>query len=359
MSSTLKSYQDLCALNKIEQNPKQLELIEKLDIFTQKNKLNFFQNINSLIFKKNNNQCFYIYGKVGSGKTLIMDLFFQNLNNQSIQRIHFYEFMINTHNNLHKLRKHKDKKNFLLLDYAKNIAKKTKLIFFDEFQITNIADAMILGQLFTELFKQNIKIVLTSNNSPDDLYKDGLQRELFIPFIELIKDCSVIYNLDSGTDYRKNFLNIDEVFFCPLSNSNNLKINNLYDKLSEGKDANDLVINIKSREFTIKNLANKVARFDFNEICGDYIGAEDYINITEYIKFLIIDNVENFSDENADKQARFINLIDILYDHKIGLIMSCEKKVSEMKIAFHLKDKFKRTLSRLSEMESVKYRNLL
>ena len=359
MSSTLKSYQDLCALNKIEQDPKQLELIEKLDIFMWKNKLNFFQNINRLIFKKNKNQCFYIYGKVGSGKTLIMDLFFQNLNNHSIQRIHFYEFMINTHNNLHKLRKHKNKKNFLLLDYAKNIAKKTKFIFFDEFQVTNIADAMILGQLFSELFKQNIKIVLTSNASPDDLYKDGLQRELFIPFIQLIKDCSEVYNLDSGTDYRKNFLNIDEVFFSPLSNSNNLKINKLYNKLSQGKEAKDLVVNIKSRKFTIKNLANKVARFEFNEICGDYIGAEDYMNITEYINFLIIDNVENFSDENVDKQLRFISLIDILYDQKIGLIMSCEKKAGEMISAFHLKDKFKRTLSRLSEMESVKYRSLI
>ena len=352
MSIALKTYQTLCEKKAVEENVNQLDLISQLDNFIAVNQSNFINNFFS--FKKPK-ECFYIHGRVGSGKTLIMDLFYQNMNDKSFSRMHFHEFMINTHDSLHKLRVSKTPKQHLLSIFAKNISKEKKIIFFDEFQVTNIADAMILGQLFTELFNKGIKIVLTSNSKPNSLYKDGLQRELFIPFIKLIEKRSIVFHLNVGADYRKNNLEKNEVYFSPISLATTLKINNLYNQLTFNEVSKDFVINVKNRKIIIRKLANKVARYEFNQICGEYLGAEDYLNIIKYVSTIIIENVEDFSNENIDKQERFINLIDVLYDNKVKLIFSSEKEIEKMNSSFHLKEKFKRTLSRLSEMKSMKY----
>ena len=352
MSDTLKSYQILCNSKAIDQSLKQLELISQLDFFIKNNKNNFF---NKLFSNQKIKDCFYIYGKVGSGKTLIMDLFHKDFSENSVLRMHFHEFMIYTHDSLHKLRAKSTPKESLLSNFASDFSRDIKIIFFDEFQVTNIADAMILGQLFTELFNKGLKIVLTSNNKPIDLYKDGLQRELFIPFIRLIENRSTIFHLDVGIDYRRKNLENNEVYFSPNSLASKLKIDDLYHQLIENKSATDLTIKVKNRKIIIKKLANKVARFSFNEICGEYLGAEDYLNIIKHINTIIIEDIEDFSNENLDKQERFIKLIDVLYDNKIKLILSVVQPIENMNSSFHLKDKFKRTISRLIEMKSMKY----
>ena len=219
---------------------------------------------------------------------------------------------------------------------------------------------MVLHRLLNRIMKvlkEDIKIILTSNTKIDDLYKDGLQRELFLPFIELIKKKSKIFELDTGKDYRKLNLNNDEVYFSPINLATSHKINDLYIKLSENSKEINKIINVKGREVVIKRLAKRVSRFYFDEICGLPLGAEDYLSMISFFDTIIIENIKNFSNESINEQLRFINLIDVLYDNNINLVLSSTVNISEIDSAFHLKEKFKRTQSRLEEMKSRKYRD--
>ena len=357
MNTAITSYKHLCANEEIENNSEQEKLIHELNNFFYVNEKSFLRNIFSFTKKKKNKNCFYIYGKVGIGKTLIMDIFFNDLKVNNKNRFHFHEFMINTHDNFHELRKNnQDNKEFLISTFAKNLSKKTKFLFFDEFQVTNIADAMILGHLFNELFRNNVQILITSNNHPDDLYKEGLQKELFLPFIQMIKEESIVYDLDIDTDYRKKNLDLDEVYFASSSSASTLKIDDIHNQTIHEYKLENKIISFKKRDFVIKRFANKSARFNFDELCGVEIGVEDYLQLIRYIDTIFIENVPDFSDINSNQQERFINLIDVLYDNQVNLIMSSEKKIEDINSAHYLKDKFMRTKSRLSEMKSKSYR---
>ena len=358
MDSLIESYRERCRAESLEENILQLDLLKELSKFKKESELNLIQKFLVLITKTPYKKCFYIHGTVGVGKTLIMDLFFSNIKESRKKRIHFHEFMIDTHDSLHNIRKNNSKikdNSFLIRTYAKSLKKDFDLIFFDEFQVTNIADAMILGQLFIELFDLNIKIVLTSNDKPKDLYKDGLQRELFLPFIILIESNSNIFNLNLKKDYRISGIDRDEIFFSPISNENYKTINELYKNLIDGHEPKDIKIEIKKRSFEIKKFANNVARFNFNELCGQPLGSEDYLKLIQNIKTLFLENVPAFSDDNVDKQERFITLIDILYDNEVKLIMSADKSLENFTSSRRLDLKFKRTCSRLSEMKSQDY----
>ena len=358
MNTAITSYKRLCANGEIENNQKQEELIHKLSEFFKDNSKGFLGSIFSFAERKKNKNCFYIYGNVGIGKTLIMDIFFDQIKSNNKKRIHFHEFMIDVHDSLHELRKETQNNNdFLISKFAKKISKESKFLFFDEFQVTNIADAMILGHLFSELFKNNVKIVITSNTHPDNLYKDGLQRELFINFIEKIKQESLVYNLDIKMDYRKINLELDEVYFISSSSVSILKINDIHKELISDSKIEDKIINFKKRDFVIRNLANNSARFNFDELCGSETSAEDYLHLVKYVNIVFLENVPDFSNSNSNQLERFINLIDVLYDNKINLIMSSEKKIDDLNSAYYLKDKFVRTKSRLIEMKSKNYRS--
>ena len=358
MNTVITSYKRLCANGEIENDQKQEELIHKLTGFLQDNNKSFLGDIFSFTEKKKRKNCFYIYGKVGIGKTLIMDILFDQLKSNNKKRIHFHEFMVHAHDSLHELRKERqDNKDFLISKFAKKISKESKFLFFDEFQVTNIVDAMILGHLFSELFKNNVKIFITSNAHPDNLYEDGLQRELFLNFIEKIKQESLVYNLDIDTDYRKKNLDLDEVYFISSSSVSILKINDIHNTIIGDLSTEDKIINFKKRDFAIKNFANNSARFNFDELCGIETSAEDYLHLVKHINTLFLENVPDFSNSNSNQQERFINLIDVLYDNKINLIMSSEKKVEDLNSAHYLRDKFVRTKSRLVEMKSKNYRS--
>ena len=358
MNTAITSYKRLCANGEIENNQKQEELIHKLSEFLKDNNKSFLGSIFSFTERKKTKNCFYIYGNVGIGKTLIMDISFDQIKKNNKKRIHFHEFMIDTHDSLHELRKESQNNNdFLISKFAKKISKENKFLFFDEFQVTNIADAMILGHLFSELFKNNVKIVITSNTHPDNLYKDGLQRELFINFIEKIKQESLVYNLDIETDYRKINLELDEVYFVSSSSASILKINDIHKEIISDLKTEDKIINFKKRDFVIRNLANNSARFNFDELCGSETSTEDYLHLVKYVNIVFLENVPDFSNSNSNQQERFINLIDVLYDNKINLIMSSEKRIDDLNSAYYLKDKFIRTKSRLIEMKSKNYRS--
>jgi len=339
----LKSaFKRFCVEKKLQINNNQLDTINLLSKFNNKSKLNFFK-----FFNNNNNKklAFYLNGDVGVGKTMILDFFYNHVTNDK-QRFHFNEFMINFHEFRHS------NKNNSIDTFVKKLKKKLSLIYFDEFQVTNIVDAMILGKLFEVIFKENIKIIVTSNVKIKDLYKDGLQREQFLPFISLIKKFSIEHELVIDEDYRKIGITKLERFFYPLNENTNFKINQLFRKITKNKKKSIKKLSIKGREFKIINYYEKVAKFHFNDLCNQNIGGEDYIEIAENCEFVVIENIPIFNDENINKQQRFITLIDIFYEKKIPLLMSSDYKLSEIEKSSKLREPFKRTISRIYELTS-------
>ena len=342
-----KDFSNYCKVNKLKINNNQIRVIELLIKFYincfNKSFFSFFKN-------KDKKLGFYLFGDVGVGKTMLLNFFYENLDIPK-QRLHFNEFMINFHDFFHT-HKEAEKSNIIEL-FVKKISKEYKLIYLDEFQVTNIVDAMILGKLFETMFDANIKIILTSNIKINDLYKDGLQRDQFKPFIGIMSEACNEIELIIEEDYRKSSSNMLDRFFYPLNEETNFKINQTFRRLTKNKKQSSKNLEIKGRIFTIENYFDKVARFDFDHLCNKNIGAEDYIKIAEVCDFIVIENIPKFNDENINKQQRFITLIDILYEKKISLMTSSYADLENLGSSKPLIDPFKRTLSRLYELTSI------
>jgi cell division protein ZapE len=342
---------EYCFINKFQQNKEQIDALDLIiNFYKQTNDPNnkFFK----LFTKKDKKLGFYLNGDVGVGKTMLLNFFFNNLK-ISKQRIHFNQFMINIHDfrNDYKLKK----KNNSIEIFVKKLKEKVDLIYLDEFQVTNIVDAMILGKLFKTIFKENIKILITSNIKIKDLYKDGLQRDQFLPFIDIIKKFCIEHELVIDQDYRKSVASKLERFFYPVNERTSFQINQIYRQLSKGKNESPVKLNIKGRTLTINSFFEGCARFNFIDLCSVNLGAEDYITIAEKCNFITIDNIPNFNDDNADQQQRFIFLIDILYEKKIPVMVSANFNQENFTSSRRLKDPYKRTVSRLFELTSPKF----
>ena len=246
----------------------------------------------------------------------------------------------------------KDNKDNSILRFVLDLKKNNKLIYLDEFQVTNIVDAMILGKLFETIFQENIKILISTNTKIDDLYKDGLQRDQFLPFISIIKENSIHKELLIDNDYRKQGLDKLQRAFYPLNEKNLFNLNQLFREITKDKIDKSIKLNIKGRDFIISNYFEGVARFDFKELCDLNVGSEDYLQIAKNCKFIIIENIPKFNNEIADQQNRFIILIDILYEKRIPLAISASANLKDLGSSNSLKEPFKRTLSRLYELTS-------
>ena len=338
-----------CNTKNLELNPNQINTIQKLKIYYKKNfefyPLNFF-------LKKISKKGFYLYGDVGVGKTMILEFFF-NLINKKKQRIHFNEFMLNFHNFVHN-NKEKNEEN-IVRKFVKNLRSKYSLIFFDEFQVTNIVDAMILGKLFQEIFNQNMKIIITSNTKISELYKDGLQRDQFKPFIKIMLEKSIEHELIIEDDYRKNKENQKQRYFFPLNQETNFRINKFSRTITRNKKLSLKVLNIKGRDFEIKNFHEGISRFNFKELCDQNLGAEDYLKVAENSNFITIEKIPEFNDINSNQQQRFITLIDILYDKNIPIAVTAEQSLERLTSSRSLEKPFKRTISRLYELTSKNF----
>ncbi len=338
-----------CKKNNLEINVYQLTIIDQLKSFY---KLNFNQSIfNKLFSKIDLKPAFYLYGGVGVGKTMILNFFFDLVEDKKLRQ-HFNEFMLSFHDFAHE-RKEKNEEN-VINQFVKDLKSKTKLIYFDEFQVTNIVDAMILGKLFEEIFKENIKIILTSNTKISELYKDGLQRDQFKPFIKIMEEQCTELELKIEDDYRKSNENQKQRYFYPLNQETNFKINKFFRTITKDKNHLSKIINVKGREFKIENFYEGVARFDFDDLCNQNLGAEDYLEIIKNCKFITLDNVPQFNDVNSNQQQRFIILIDVLYDKDIPLAVTAEKNIDQFTSSRLLENPFKRTVSRLYELTSMK-----
>ncbi len=338
-----------CKKNNLEINVYQLTIIDQLKSFY---KLNFNQSIfNKLFSKIDLKPAFYLYGGVGVGKTMILNFFFDLVEDKKLRQ-HFNEFMLSFHDFAHE-RKEKNEEN-VINQFVKDLKSKTKLIYFDEFQVTNIVDAMILGKLFEEIFKENIKIILTSNTKISELYKDGLQRDQFKPFIKIMEEQCTELELKIEDDYRKSNENQKQRYFYPLNQETNFKINKFFRTITKDKNHLSKIINVKGREFKIENFYEGLARFDFDDLCNQNLGAEDYLEIIKNCKFITLDNVPQFNDVNSNQQQRFIILIDVLYDKDIPLAVTAEKNIDQFTSSRLLENPFKRTVSRLYELTSMK-----
>jgi len=336
-----------CNTKDLEINENQITTVKAISKFYQNNfDYNFILN---LFKKKKNIIGFYLQGDVGVGKTMILNFFYENFN-QTKQRLHFNEFMIDFHNFIFQ---NKDNKKENIIDkFVNKLKKNYKLIYFDEFQVTNIVDAMILGNLFKKIFDENIKVIFSSNVKIIDLYKDGLQREQFIPFIKIMKKKCFEQTLIIKEDYRKSKYKNNDRYLYPLNQITNFKINKLFRKLTKNKTKQEKILSIKGRKFVIKNFYEGVVRFDFNYLCNKNIGAEDFIKIANICKYIVIENLPNFNDNNSNQQQRFITLIDIIYEKKVNLIISSVSNLDKLTSSSNLSEPFKRTLSRLHELTS-------
>ena len=343
-----KFFLEYCKSNKFEINQDQFEIINHLKIYY---KDNFNQSFLKKIFKKKNVKLgFYLVGDVGVGKTMILNFFFNQLSEKKL-RLHFNEFMIEFHNFIFE---NKNKDNGIEL-FVKDLGKKTQLIYFDEFQVTNIVDAMILGKLFKKIFEEKIKVIFSSNIKINDLYKDGLQRDQFIPFINILKKNSFEKELLIEDDYRLDNNKSLDRFLSPINQSTNFVLNKFLRKITKNKNKSTKILEIKGRKIEIKNFFDGIMKIEFNELCNRNLGSEDYISIANSCDFLLIEDLPDFNEDNSNQQQRFITLIDILYEKKIPLMITSRINLESINSSKSLVGSFKRTVSRLYELTSINY----
>jgi cell division protein ZapE len=339
---------EYCTSNKFHQNEGQIKTLNLIIAFY--NQGSFLKYFFFKFFNKSKKKLgFYLHGSVGVGKTMLLNFFFNQLKCPK-QRMHFNEFMISFHDFRHE---HKlQGTNNSIESFVKKLKEKTNLIYLDEFQVTNIVDAMILGKLFETIFKENIKILITSNIKIEDLYKDGLQREQFLPSIDILKKFCIEHELVINRDYRKSGTSMLDRFFYPVNEKTYFQTSQIFRQLSKGKKNTPVNLIIKGRTFKINSFFEGSARFNFNILCADNIGAEDYIAIANKCNFITIDNIPNFNDDNADQQQRFITLIDIIYEKKIPIMVSAHFDHKNFTSSRRLNGPYKRTISRLFELTS-------
>jgi len=337
-----------CEDNKYEINKNQLKIIDSLKDYYKEN---FNQSLINKILSKNNFKLgFYLVGDVGVGKTMILNFFFNRFNEKKL-RLHFNEFMIEYHDFIFK---NKSKGDGVEL-FVKELAKKAQLIYFDEFQVTNIVDAMILGKLFKKIFNEKIKVIFSSNIKIKDLYKDGLQRDQFIPFIKVLENNSYEKELLIEEDYRSNKNKDLKRYLSPINQSTNFKFNKFFRKVTKNKKKTKKILEIKGRKFVIEKFYDKVVKFTFNELFDQNLGSEDYLSLANNCNFIFIENLPDFDENNSNQQQRFITFIDIIYEKKIPLMITSDVNLDKFNSSKSIKEVFKRTVSRLYELTSINY----
>lgn len=300
----------------------------------------------------------YLHGGVGRGKTMVMDLFFQAAPVRRKRRVHFHAFMLEVHDHLHRLRTTGAAARRIdgdLLACADKIAEEARLLCFDEFQVKDVADAMILGRLFTALFARSVVVVMTSNIAPDDLYKDGLQRDRFIPFIEILKEKLDIFPFADGADYRLNRLRDVKTYHWPHNADAHFEMQKIFDAVADGIPPEKVEITVKGRFIAVPKAARETAWFTFADLCDTASSAVDYLALADIFRLFIVEDVPFLDDMRHNAVLRFITLIDALYDRRARLVISAAGPPEKLYHGEMHAHAFQRTVSRLMEMQSEGY----
>jgi cell division protein ZapE len=297
----------------------------------------------------------YIWGAVGRGKTTLMDLFFDSVEIDRKRRTHFHAFMADVHERLHQARRTAN--DDPVRQVASQIAKETHVLCFDEFSVGDIADATILARLFTALLADGVVVVATSNVAPARLYEGGRNRELFPPFVALLQERLDVAQLEARRDFRLEKRGSEQVYHSPANDEAKRAIDAFFLELTGRALGDPMTIEVKRREIKVPQAAGKVARFDFQDLCGSALGAADYEALTRNFDTIIVERVPAMGEERRNEARRFITLVDVLYDAKTKLVLSAETDATSLYRARHGHEarEFKRTASRLIEMRSEDY----
>jgi cell division protein ZapE len=291
----------------------------------------------------------YLWGGVGRGKSMVMDLFVDSLTVPA-RRVHFHAFMQEIQSEIHRLRSQGIEDP--IKPVAKSVSDAVRVLAFDEMQITDIADAMIVGRLFEHLFEAGCVVVTTSNRVPDDLYKDGLNRQLFLPFIALLKDQMSVYEMASDTDHRQDRLSGAQVFFTPADAVARQEIDRLWNELTHGTEEK-MTLHVQGRDLVLPRFHNGVARCSFFDLCGAMLGPADYLAVAESARVLVLEDIPRLSRQNFNEAKRFVTLIDALYEARVRLIASAAAQPEMLYVEGTGSFEFERTASRLREMQSA------
>jgi len=293
----------------------------------------------------------YLWGDVGRGKTFLMDLFFETLPVEWKTRIHFHRMMGNVHERLNALDDIEDP----LDQVAADIARQIKVLCLDEFFVSDIADAMILGRLLDGLFRRGVTLVATSNSRPADLYRNGLQRERFLPVIDLLETHTQVLQLEGDTDYRLRLLQQVGTYLSPADDNADVKLTHYFLEIASGDVVDGRVLDILGRGIRTERCAKGVAWFDFEDICNGPRSQQDYIEIARWYPTVIVSNIPVLSADQENQARRFVALVDEFYDRKVKLMVSAAAAIESLYTGPKLTFEFQRTTSRLIEMQSTAY----
>ena len=339
--SVIDQYNSFVENNFIRTNENQLEVLKKINsIWSDNKKNNIFTNS-----KKKDG--IYLYGTVGTGKTFLLNLFYQN--SKVGKKIHFNNLMIKIHETI----KNSNDKDKAIENFIKDMSREFKLLFIDEMHIFNIVDALIIKKIFYLLIKYKVFIIITSNFKPDDLYKDGLQRNDFIPFIELIKKNFSIININVKTDYRRQTLNQSKTYFTPINKETQNEFYKLFNRFIDDSHLTTINVKSNSREIVFEKCISNILMTEFEKLCDDNLSHQDYINIAKNFNLIFLNNVPELNEQKKDSCRRFISLIDMLYENKCSIVILASKPISSLNTIKSLSEEFKRTSSRLYEMTIV------
>ena len=296
----------------------------------------------------------YIWSGVGRGKTFLMDLFFETLAIDAKRRIHFHRIMQEVHRRLNALGDIEDPLSTVAADLARDM----RVLCFDEFFVSDIGDAMILGRLLDGLFELGVTLVATSNSPPAELYKDGLQRQQFLPAIELLKLHTQVINLDGGTDYRLRLLRQAGTYFSPADEAAQAKLQHFFNNSASSQITADRLLEVNGRDIRARQCAKGIAWFDFDDICDGPRSQADYIEIARWYPTIIVAGVPVFDISLENQARRFIALVDEFYDRHVKLILAAAVDINHLYAGKRLSFEFERTVSRLIEMQSTDYLTL-
>ncbi len=365
-----ETYRDLLAEGVINSDPIQAEALAGLqalddtlmDYGEQMGKTGWFARLSLAGERLAPPKGFYFYGGVGRGKTMIMDLFYDHciVENTHKRHVHFHAFMQEVHRRLHSFRQAQkagkiDKNRDGIEALAKIIVDQAWLLCFDEFHVTDIADAMILGRLFETLFELGIVVIATSNRHPEELYKDGLQRDLFLPFIKMLQENLIVFELDNRKDYRLEKLCLMDIYITPTGDEATIKLERAFQELSIGAEIKPRILSVNGRDIEMSKTAEGVVFASFKELCAQPLGPGDYLALAARFHTVVMRDVPAMRPENRNEAKRFVTMIDAFYDSRVKFICSADTAPDELYTEGDGAFEFKRTVSRLIEMQSTDY----